>query len=155
MLRVNVCLQKLTEIAAQRRRNFVIDHVNTTREIQVKRQRFFTGFHRIGVVIVPDDEEYRRRIEKIEKLENITFPSQWIRDGKSRFHFLQTSSTLEEVIYPELSYDEAKSLFDKARRDADQYRSSSSRYDRHDDYRSSRHERNRYDDRDRDRKSVV
>jgi heterogeneous nuclear ribonucleoprotein U-like protein 1 len=27
MLRVNVCLQKLIEIAAQRRRNFIIDHV--------------------------------------------------------------------------------------------------------------------------------
>ncbi len=27
MLRVNICLQKLIDIAAQRRRNFIIDHV--------------------------------------------------------------------------------------------------------------------------------
>ncbi len=29
MLRVNICLQKLIEIAAQRRRNFIIDHVKS------------------------------------------------------------------------------------------------------------------------------
>ncbi len=29
MLRVNICLQKLIEIAAQRRRNYIIDHVKT------------------------------------------------------------------------------------------------------------------------------
>jgi hypothetical protein len=28
MLRGNICLQKLIEIAAQRRRNYIIDHVN-------------------------------------------------------------------------------------------------------------------------------
>jgi heterogeneous nuclear ribonucleoprotein U-like protein 1 len=149
MLRVNICLQKLIEIAAQRRRNYIIDHVNITRETQSKRQRLFTGYHRIGVVIIPDDDELRIRIDKLEKLENISIPSQWIREAKTKFYFPQKSSSLEDVIYPELSYEDAKSLYDKVRRDNDQHRSSSSRYDRHDDYRSSRHERNRYDDRDR------
>jgi heterogeneous nuclear ribonucleoprotein U-like protein 1 len=153
MLRVNIGLQKLIEIAAQRRRNYIIDHVNTTRESQVKRQRLFTGYHRIGVAIIPDDEELRKRIEKLEKTENISIPSQWIREAKSRFYFPQKSSALEDVIYPELDYEEAKSLYDKARRDYDQHRSSS-RYDRSDDYHSSRNNnRNRYDDRDRDHRS--
>jgi heterogeneous nuclear ribonucleoprotein U-like protein 1 len=84
MLRVNICLQKLIEIAAQRRRNYIIDHVNTTRESQSKRQRLFTGYHRIGVCVVPDDDELRTRIEKIEKLENISIPSQWIREAKGK-----------------------------------------------------------------------
>ena len=30
MLRANVCLQKLIEIAAQRRRNYIIDHVRSS-----------------------------------------------------------------------------------------------------------------------------
>ena len=153
MLRVNVCLQKLIEIAAQRRRNYIIDHVNTTRESQVKRQRLFTGYHRIGVAIVPDDEELKNRIEKLERTENISIPSQWIREAKSRFYFPQKGSSLEDVLYPELGYEDAKSLYDRARRDYDQHRSSS-RYDRHDDYHSSRNNnRNRYDDRDRDHRS--
>ncbi|CAF1140885.1 unnamed protein product [Rotaria magnacalcarata] len=160
MLRVNIGLQKLIDIAAQRRRNYIIDHVNTTRDSQSKRQRLFTGYHRIGVVIVPDDDELKRRIEKLEKSENISIPSQWIKEAKAKFHFPQKGSSLEDVIYPELSYDDAKTLYDKARRDYDQHRSSSSsssRYDRHDDYHSSRNNnRNRYDDRehrsrDRDR----
>ena len=29
MLRVNICLQKLIEMAAQRRRNYIIDHVSS------------------------------------------------------------------------------------------------------------------------------
>ncbi|CAF3967015.1 unnamed protein product [Rotaria sordida] len=149
MLRVNICLQKLIEIAAQRRRNYIIDHVNISRETQSKRQRLFTGYHRIGVIIVPDDDELKTRIEKVEKAENISISSQWIREAKAKFHFLQKGSSLEDVIYPELSYEEAKSLYDKVHRDYDQHRSSSSRYDRHDDYRSSRNDRNRYDDRDR------
>ncbi|CAF4891892.1 unnamed protein product, partial [Rotaria sp. Silwood1] len=149
MLRVNICLQKLIEIAAQRRRNYIIDHVNISRETQSKRQRLFTGYHRIGVVIVPNDDELKARIEKIEKAENISIPSQWIREAKAKFHFLQKGSSLEDVIYPELSYEDAKSLYDKIHRDYDQHRSSSSRYDRHDDHRSSRNDRNRYDDRDR------
>ncbi|CAF1562434.1 unnamed protein product [Rotaria sp. Silwood1] len=149
MLRVNICLQKLIEIAAQRRRNYIIDHVNISRETQSKRQRLFTGYHRIGVVIVPNDDELKSRIEKIEKAENISIPSQWIREAKAKFHFLQKGSSLEDVIYPELSYEDAKSLYDKIHRDYDQHRSSSSRYDRHDDHRSSRNDRNRYDDRDR------
>jgi heterogeneous nuclear ribonucleoprotein U-like protein 1 len=153
MLRVNIGLQKLIEIAAQRRRNYIIDHVNTTRESQVKRQRLFTGYHRIGVAIIPDDEELKKRIEKLEKTENISIPSQWIREAKSRFYFPQKSSSLEDVIYPELDYEEAKSLYDRARRDYEQHRSSS-RYDRYDDYHSSRNNnRNRYDDRDRDHRS--
>jgi hypothetical protein len=148
---MNICLQKLIDIAAQRRRNFIIDHVNTTRESQSKRQRLFTGYQRIGVVIIPDDEELRRRIEKLEKNENISIPSQWIKEAKAKFSFPQKSSSLEDVIYPELSYDDAKSLYDKIRRDYDQHRSSS-RSDRHDDYHSSRNNnnnRNRYEDRDR------
>ncbi|CAF1465766.1 unnamed protein product [Adineta steineri] len=149
MLRVNICLQKIIEIAAQRRRNYIIDHVNLSRETQAKRQRLFTGYQRIGVAIVPDDDELRTRIEKVEKSENISIPSQWIREAKAKFHFLQKSSSLEDVIYPELSYEDAKTLYDKARRDYDQHRSSSSRYDRHDDHRSSRNDRNRYDDRER------
>jgi heterogeneous nuclear ribonucleoprotein U-like protein 1 len=150
MLRLNICLQKLIEIAAQRRRNYIIDHVNTTRESQTKRQRLFTGYYRIGVAIIPDDEELKKRIEKLENIENITIPSQWIKEAKAKFYFPQKSSSLEDVIYPELSYEDAKSLYDKVRRDYEQHRSSS-RYDRHDDYHSSRNNnnRNRYDDRDR------
>lgn len=58
--------------------------VNITRETQSKRQRLFTGYHRIGVVIVPDDDELRTRIEKVERAENITIPLQWIREAKGR-----------------------------------------------------------------------
>ena len=100
MLRVNISLQKLIEIAGQRRRNFIIDHVrftrrtsavlflsfqaNTSRDTQAKRQRLFTGSQRLGVVIVPDEDELRTRIEKVEKAENITIPSQWIREAKGQ-----------------------------------------------------------------------
>lgn len=64
--------------------------MNTSRETQVKRQRMFTGFHRIGVVIVPEEEEYRRRIEKVEREENISFPSSWFREGKGSLISLDT-----------------------------------------------------------------
>jgi hypothetical protein len=31
---------------------------------------------------VPDDDELKVRIDKLEKAENITIPSQWIREAK-------------------------------------------------------------------------
>jgi hypothetical protein len=63
-----------------------------SRETQAKRQRLFTGYHRIGVVIVPDDDELRARIEKLERLENISIPSQWIREAKGMKHHHLTNN---------------------------------------------------------------
>lgn len=58
--------------------------MNVSRDSQSKRQRLFTGYNRIGVVIVPDDDELRSRIEKVERSENISIPSHWIREAKGK-----------------------------------------------------------------------
>lgn len=48
----------------------------------MKRQELFNGYHRIGVVIVSNDDALRTRIDKIEKAEGISIPSQWIQEEK-------------------------------------------------------------------------
>ncbi|EUB60394.1 Heterogeneous nuclear ribonucleoprotein U-like protein [Echinococcus granulosus] len=138
--KANQCLNKLISIACKRRRNYILD--------QRRKMRPFEGFQRRAIVIVPTDEEFKRRIDQRAKEEGKEVPEKAVLEMKANFEIPKSvvedsSSVFDEVIFTELQRDEAEKLVKqynaegKAGRQAEKrHRTDSSS---HRDYSSSRH----------------
>ncbi|KAL5969877.1 Heterogeneou nuclear ribonucleoprotein U-like protein 1 [Taenia solium] len=138
--KANQCLNKLISIACKRRRNYILD--------QRRKMRPFEGFQRRAIVIVPTDEEFKRRIDQRAKEEGKEVPEKAVLEMKANFEIPKSivedsSSVFDEVIFPELQRDEAEKLVKqynaegKASRQAEKrHRTDSSS---HRDYSSGRH----------------
>ncbi|KAK7792564.1 hypothetical protein R5R35_008661 [Gryllus longicercus] len=103
-------LNKLLEIAAHRRRNYILDQTNVYPSAQRRKMRGFEGFVRRAVVVVPTDEEFKRRIEKREKLEGKDVPDSAVLEMKANFVLPTVGDVFEMVEYTELPEQEARAL---------------------------------------------
>ncbi|XP_059622428.1 heterogeneous nuclear ribonucleoprotein U-like protein 2 [Phlebotomus argentipes] len=52
----------LQELAQKRRRNYILDQTNVFASAQRRKMKGFGDFKRIAVIVIPDDEEYKRRV---------------------------------------------------------------------------------------------
>nr|XP_018903360.1 PREDICTED: heterogeneous nuclear ribonucleoprotein U-like protein 1 [Bemisia tabaci] len=115
------CLNKLLEIAAYRRRNYIIDQTNVYPTAQKRKMRNFVGFKRRAVVIVPTDEEFKKRCEKRDKEEGKDIPDSAVLDMKANFRLPEEGEIFDEVEFIELQREEAQKLveiYNKEGRDA-------------------------------------
>ncbi|XP_050178112.1 heterogeneous nuclear ribonucleoprotein U-like protein 1, partial [Myiozetetes cayanensis] len=55
------CLNRLIQIAARKRRNYILDQTNVYGSAQRRKMRPFEGFQRKAIVICPTDQELRQR----------------------------------------------------------------------------------------------
>uniref|UniRef100_A0A8C0VAH9 Heterogeneous nuclear ribonucleoprotein U like 1 n=1 Tax=Cyanistes caeruleus TaxID=156563 RepID=A0A8C0VAH9_CYACU len=55
------CLNRLIQIAARKRRNYILDQTNVYGSAQRRKMRPFQGFQRKAIVICPTDQELRER----------------------------------------------------------------------------------------------
>ncbi|VDK34799.1 unnamed protein product [Taenia asiatica] len=150
--KANQCLNKLISIACKRRRNYILDQVRLDIfqrcAFSRRKMRPFEGFQRRAIVIVPTDEEFKRRIDQRAKEEGKEVPEKAVLEMKANFEIPKSivedsSSVFDEVIFPELQRDEAEKLVKqynaegKASRQAEKrHRTDSSS---HRDYSSGRH----------------
>lgn len=58
------CVNHLTDLASVRWRNYIFDQPNVIAPIQRRKMRNFEGYTRIAIVIIPNEEEYERMLEK-------------------------------------------------------------------------------------------
>lgn len=108
-------LNKLNDIAAKRRRNFILDQTNTFASEQKRRLRGFGGYAaRRAIVVIPDDEEYNRRLKQKQETYGVEVLEGQVNIMKAHF-FLPTleQGWFTEIKYVELEEEKAREVVDK------------------------------------------
>ncbi|XP_063931032.1 heterogeneous nuclear ribonucleoprotein U-like protein 1 isoform X2 [Zophobas morio] len=106
-------LNKLIEIAALRRRNYIIDQPNVYPSAQRRKLRPFEGFKRRAVVVVVGDEEQAKRQSLQEAEGGKDVPDSTVLDMKANMSLPQKGDWLDEVVYMGVGEEEAKVLVQK------------------------------------------
>ncbi|XP_043479532.1 heterogeneous nuclear ribonucleoprotein U-like protein 1 isoform X2 [Leptopilina heterotoma] len=110
-------LTKLVDVAARRRRNYILDQNNVYLTAQKRKMRHFQGFQRKAIVIVPSEEEYEARSNKPEYVEYKTIEST-IQEMKANFVAPAVGESFNAVEYVEQGEEEAKTLIEKYNKEA-------------------------------------
>ncbi|XP_060521067.1 heterogeneous nuclear ribonucleoprotein U-like protein 2 [Cylas formicarius] len=111
--KLHKCLNKITDIASQRRKNFVIDQTNLFPAAQRRKMRSFEGFKRRAVVIIVGDEEQAKRQRLQGTQDGKEVPESILYELKATMSIPQKEDGLDEIVYPELPEEEAKKMVKK------------------------------------------
>ncbi|XP_046400742.1 heterogeneous nuclear ribonucleoprotein U-like protein 1 isoform X2 [Ischnura elegans] len=112
------CLGRLLSMAYTRRRNYIIDQTNVYPSAQRRKMKGFEGFVRRAVVIVPPDEEFKKRQAKQEKVEGKDVPEKAVFEMKANFKLPEVGENFDEILYIELGEQEARQLVSQYNQEA-------------------------------------
>ncbi|KAM9734246.1 LOW QUALITY PROTEIN: heterogeneous nuclear ribonucleoprotein U-like protein 1 [Menidia menidia] len=101
------CLNRLIEIAARKRRNYILDQTNVYGSARRRKMRPFEGFQRKAIVICPTDEDFKERTLKQTNEQGKDVPDHAVLEMKANFSLPEPCDFLEAVSYAELQRDEA------------------------------------------------
>uniref|UniRef100_A0A669EFH8 Heteroous nuclear ribonucleoprotein U like 1 n=1 Tax=Oreochromis niloticus TaxID=8128 RepID=A0A669EFH8_ORENI len=104
------CLNRLIEIAARKRRNYILDQTNVYGSARRRKMRPFEGFQRKAIVICPTDEDLKERTLKQTNEQGKDVPDHAVLEMKANFTLPEPCDFLEAVTYAELQRDEAEKL---------------------------------------------
>ncbi|XP_037533652.1 heterogeneous nuclear ribonucleoprotein U-like protein 1 [Nematolebias whitei] len=104
------CLNRLIEIAARKRRNYILDQTNVYGSARRRKMRPFEGFQRKAIVICPTDEDFKERALKQTNEQGKDVPDHAVLEMKANFSLPDPCDFLEDVTFVELQRDEATKL---------------------------------------------
>ncbi|KAE8585719.1 hypothetical protein XENTR_v10021425 [Xenopus tropicalis] len=104
------CLNRLIQIAARRKRNYILDQTNVYGTAQKRKMRPFEGFQRKAIIICPTDADLQDRIVKRTDEEGKDVPDSAVLEMKANFALPEPGDFLDEVIYVELQKEDAEPL---------------------------------------------
>ncbi|XP_067877706.1 heterogeneous nuclear ribonucleoprotein U-like protein 2 isoform X2 [Heterodontus francisci] len=111
-------LSKLIQIAACKKRNYILDQTNVYSSAQRRKMIPFKGFYRQAVVICPSDEDWKTRMKLRTAEEGEDVPDFALNEMKVNFTLPETSDFLDKVTYVELEKEQASKLVSKYREEA-------------------------------------
>uniref|UniRef100_A0A8B9PJR9 Heterogeneous nuclear ribonucleoprotein U like 1 n=1 Tax=Apteryx owenii TaxID=8824 RepID=A0A8B9PJR9_APTOW len=104
------CLNRLIQIAARKKRNYILDQTNVYGSAQRRKMRPFEGFQRKAIVICPTDEDLKDRTVKRTDEEGKDVPDHAVLEMKANFTLPEAGDFLDAVLFVELQRDEADRL---------------------------------------------
>ncbi|XP_060113559.1 heterogeneous nuclear ribonucleoprotein U-like protein 1 [Heteronotia binoei] len=104
------CLNRLIQIAARKKRNYILDQTNVYGSAQRRKMRPFEGFQRKAIVICPTDDDLNDRTIKRTDEEGKDVPDHAVLEMKANFALPEAGDFLDSVVYIELQRDEAEKL---------------------------------------------
>ncbi|XP_068117222.1 heterogeneous nuclear ribonucleoprotein U-like protein 2 [Hyperolius riggenbachi] len=112
------CLIRLVPLAARRKGNYLIDQCTVYSSAQRRKMQCFKGFQRNAIVLVLNDEEWKKRLEARKEKEGEIVPDYVLLEMKANFMLPTKGDFLEDVLYVELGQEEAEALVQKEKKEA-------------------------------------
>uniref|UniRef100_A0A8K9X2E3 SAP domain-containing protein n=1 Tax=Oncorhynchus mykiss TaxID=8022 RepID=A0A8K9X2E3_ONCMY len=129
------CLNRLIQIAARKKRNYILDQTNVYGSAQRRKMRPFEGFQRKAIVICPTDEDLKERTLKRTDEEGKDVPDHAVLEMKANFVLPEAGEFLDDVTFIELKREEADTLvkqYNEEGRKAGGFRGRGAPYQRYD-----------------------
>ncbi|CAL1539438.1 unnamed protein product [Lymnaea stagnalis] len=99
--KANKCLNRLIEIAARKKRNYIIDQTNVYASARRRKMQPFEGFQRKAVVVLPTDEVFKNRVKERTDEEGKDITENAVNEMKANFTLPEEGQCFETVIYTE------------------------------------------------------
>ncbi|XP_049635562.1 heterogeneous nuclear ribonucleoprotein U-like protein 2 [Suncus etruscus] len=112
------CLSKLVQIASRTKRNFILDQCNVYNSGQRRKLLLFKTFTRKVVVVVPNEEDWKKRLELRKEVEGDDVPESIMLEMKANFSLPEKCDYMDEVTYGELEKEEAQPIVTKYKEEA-------------------------------------
>lgn len=107
-------LLTLNEIACQRRRNYILDQPHVYISDQRRKMRVYGDFKRIAVIVVPSEEDYKKRFKERLDTEGKDIPEAAVNEMRANLTLPELEyQWFNEIVYADLEKEAAQAEVSK------------------------------------------